>query len=120
MSTDDQADVAEFAIVLHAVRERMPFEPTEAERAVIAEHFDYLQALARRGVVRLAGRCLDGGFGIVLLRVESIDGSGGEDEARAIAANDPAVHAGVMTAEVRPFRIALEAEDHDGGVRTQD
>jgi len=78
--------------------------PTAAEAATTKAHFDYLQALTRRGVVHLAARTLTADettFGIVILSVES------EDEARRIVREDPAVRDGVMHAELFPCRVAL-------------
>ena len=78
--------------------------PTPDEERVVGEHFAYLQDLTARGVVKLAGRTLTTGaetFGICIL--EATD----EAAARGVMAGDPAVSAGVMTAELFPFRIAL-------------
>jgi uncharacterized protein YciI len=77
--------------------------PTPEERAAIAAHFAYLQELAAAGVVLLFGRTQTTGpetFGIVIFRAESADA------AHRIMADDPAVQARVMRAEVFPFRIA--------------
>jgi uncharacterized protein YciI len=78
--------------------------PTETEARVVAEHFQYLQDLTRRGVVLLAGRTLtadDDAFGIVVLEAES------EAAAGHLMACDPAVAQGVMRARLWPFRVAL-------------
>jgi uncharacterized protein YciI len=77
---------------------------TPDETAIVSRHYDYLSALADRAVVVLAGRTLttdERSFGIVIFRAES------DDEARSIVENDPAVKAGVMRAELYPYRIAL-------------
>ena len=77
--------------------------PTPEERAAIAAHLAYLQELAAAGVVLLFGRTQTSGpetFGIVIFRAESADAAHG------IMADDPAVQARVMRAEVFPFRIA--------------
>lgn len=78
--------------------------PTPEETASISHHFDYLSRLTDQGVVMLAGRALttdERSFGIVIFRAES------DDDARSIMESDPAVKAGVMRAELYPFRIAL-------------
>jgi len=78
--------------------------PTPEEAAIVSQHFDYLSALVQSAVVVLAGRTLttdERSFGIVILRAES------DDDARSIMENDPAVKAGVMRAELYPYRIAL-------------
>ncbi len=78
---------------------------TEAERNTVAAHFEYLQGLADRGVVRIAGRTLDTGeqtIGLVVFMAEF------ETQARRLVDEDPAVRESVMTAELFPFRIAIE------------
>jgi uncharacterized protein YciI len=78
--------------------------PTPEEAEVVSEHFAYLQQLAEKGVVVLAGRTLttdESSFGIVILRADS------EEAARNVVDNDPAVERQVMRAELFPFRIAL-------------
>jgi len=85
--------------------------PTEREQEVVEKHFAYLQDLTERGVLLLAGRTLARGadaFGICVLRAD------GEETARAIMENDPAVKHGVMTARLFPFRIALLARATPG------
>ena len=42
-------------IFLRAVREEMPFEPTEEEERIAGEHFAYLQQLRAAGKLLLAG-----------------------------------------------------------------
>jgi uncharacterized protein YciI len=90
-------------VVLRPTREEMAFEPTEAESSIISDHYDYLVRLRDQGKLVVAGPSAVAGdtIGIGVLDVASAD------EARAIVAADPAVTAGVMTAEIRPFRIAV-------------
>ena len=76
---------------------------TAVEREAVAAHFAYLQQLAATDIVLLFGRTQTtdaSTFGIVIYR------AGSPDEARQIMADDPVVQAGVMRAEVFPFRIA--------------
>jgi len=76
---------------------------TAEEREAVAEHLAYLQRLAAAGVVLLFGRTQTtdaSTFGIVIYRAASLD------EARQVMAHDPAVRAGVMRADVFPFRVA--------------
>ena len=78
--------------------------PTPEEAAIVSRHFDYLSGLADRAVVVLAGRTMTTdrrSFGIIIFRAES------DDDARSIVEGDPAVKAGVMRAELYPFRVAL-------------
>lgn len=83
--------------------------PTDDEARAVARHFDYLRGLCEQGVVLLAGRTQTtdpGTIGLVVF--QSID----DESARRLAAADPAVAAGVMTADVRPFGIALPERRH--------
>ena len=78
--------------------------PTPDEAAIVSQHFDYLSGLVDQAVVVLAGRTLttdECSFGIVIFRAES------DEDARSVVQNDPAVKAGVMRAELYPYRIAL-------------
>jgi uncharacterized protein YciI len=76
--------------------------PTEAEQAVVAEHFAYLQDLNAQGVIILVGRTLntdENTMGLAIFRAES------EDAARQIMNADPAVKKSLMT--LYPFKVSL-------------
>jgi uncharacterized protein YciI len=78
--------------------------PTAAEAGIISRHFEYLQRLTEAGVMILVGRTLttdERTFGIAIFEAAS------DAEAQRIMADDPAVSAGVMRAELFPFRIPL-------------
>ena len=96
----------QFAYVLRLVpRLREEKNWTEADNAAVGRHFRRLQQLHKEGKVVLAGKTLDdadeGQFGVVILEVSS------EQEARRIMEEDDAVRAGIMTARLFPFRVAL-------------
>jgi uncharacterized protein YciI len=74
---------------------------TPGEEAVVEEHFAHLQRLLAEGRLILAGPCLDGAFGVVILEATS------EEEATTLMRADPAVREGVMTAELHAFRVSL-------------
>jgi uncharacterized protein len=75
---------------------------TEEESAVMREHFAYLKAALDAGRLVLAGPATDGLFpGIVVFEAED------EDAARVFMENDPSVRAGVMLAELHPYRVSL-------------
>jgi uncharacterized protein len=97
--------MAQFLYRIQPVRAALLSQgPTADEEAVIAEHFEYLMRLAEEGTLILAGRTLNtdrSSFGIVLLDSES------EEKARELMMEDPAVTAGVFTAELFPFRISI-------------
>lgn len=78
---------------------------TEAENAVIARHFERLAQAAKSGQLILAGRTLEpltATFGLVIFEAES------EAVARAFMQSDPAVEAGLMTATLHPYTVALQ------------
>jgi uncharacterized protein YciI len=77
-------------------------DQTEEESAVVGRHFQYLNGLLDEGRLIIAGPCIDGkGPGIIVF--EAAD----EDGARATMEADPAVVAGVFSAELHPFRASL-------------
>ncbi|MHB8107087.1 MAG: YciI family protein [Candidatus Cryosericum sp.] len=94
--------VATWICLLHLARPEAVSSPTEEESAAIDCHFARLRQACSTGAVRLAGPATDGAFGIVIF--EATD----EAAADSFMAEDPAVRAGVMTAELHPFRISLE------------
>lgn len=90
-------------VVLRPARDEMPFDPTAEESRIVGEHYAYLQALRAEGRLVLAGpSALPGDtFGLGVFDQEN------RAEVEAIVAQDPAVRSGIMTAEIRPFRIAV-------------
>lgn len=78
--------------------------PTPEEADTVSRHFERLKDLTEKGVMILAGRTLNtdvSSFGICIFEAED------ESAARKIMETDPAVVAGVMRAELFPYRIAL-------------
>lgn len=78
---------------------------TEADNGIVAEHFGYLQKLLAEGNLILAGRTLNelsNSMGIAIFRANS------EEEARSIMESDPAVQQGIMTAELYPYKVAVQ------------
>lgn len=94
--------MAEWIYFLHAPREHFGSTMTAEEEAVFARHFEHLQGLAADGVLILAGPTL-GAVNTGINVFEAPD----EDAARAIMEADPAIAAGVVTGELRPFRVSL-------------
>lgn len=81
--------------------------PTATEENAINEHFLYLQNLTRMGVAILVGRTLNtdsSAFGSVIFQAET------HSDAKEIMSKDPAVLAGVMAAELFPYKIVMRAE----------
>jgi uncharacterized protein YciI len=75
--------------------------PTAAETQAVDDHFDRLKKAFEEGTVHLAGPALDGEFGLVVFDADD------EDAARRFMTEDPAVQAGVMSAELHPFCMSL-------------
>jgi len=75
----------------------------EAERKLMEQHFVYWKAEFEKGVCLFGGPVLDprGVYGVLAIEAAS------EDEARAIAAADPSVKAGVNRIEVAEMRVAF-------------
>jgi uncharacterized protein YciI len=90
-------------VVLRPVREEMPFEPTEEESRIVSEHYEYLKRLRAEGRLVLAGpSALPGdSFGLGIFEQDD------RAVVEAIVAADPAVTGGIMTAEIRPYRISV-------------
>jgi uncharacterized protein YciI len=95
-------NVATWIYVVHLARPEAVSSPTEEESAAIDRHFAHLQQASSSGTVRLAGPATDGAFGLVIFEAED------ETAACSFMADDPAVRAGVITAELHPFRVSLE------------
>lgn len=89
---------------LVGTRPSWPHDMTDAERAVMSEHFTHLSKLLDEGKVLLAGPCFeDPPFGLVILATRDAD------EARALMVADPSVQAGLHTVVVTELRLSLWA-----------
>jgi uncharacterized protein YciI len=84
----------------------MVADATDEERAVVEEHFGYLQALKAAGILILAGRTQvdEGTWGITIFEAPD------EISARAVMETDPAVAAGVMSATLYPYAVAVSRD----------
>ena len=95
----------QFITILKPTRPGMLIDgSTSYEEQAVSEHFAYLEERTKTGVVLLAGRTLtedENTFGIVIFLAKGLD------DAKDLAANDPAILKGIMVAEVLPFRISL-------------
>lgn len=98
----------EFIYTLRARRPGLVIDgPSPEESPVIERHVRYLSELASDGTVILAGRTQnrdESSFGIVIVRAES------RKRAERVMSRDPAVEAGLMEAELYPFRVAVAAK----------
>lgn len=94
----------EYLVVYSPCRPSFAGDADERERAIVGEHFAYLTRALEAGRLVLAGRTRDEPpMGLGVFEAES------DEAARAFIASDPAVRAGVFSAEVRPYRVALLA-----------
>ena len=98
----------QFIYVLHLVPRLHDDKAwTEQDKAAVERHFNRLKDATKTGQVFLAGRTSESGdktFGIVIFEAAN------EEAARVFVNGDPAVIAGIMTAELHPFGIALQRE----------
>ncbi len=95
-------ETQEFVIMLKPPCPNFNETSTEEEQRVIDEHFSYLKDLLRNGILKLAGRCDDATFGLVILETESLE------TATQIMENDPAIKAGIFTGQIWRYHTALE------------
>ncbi|NML60560.1 hypothetical protein HHL21_05545 [Massilia sp. RP-1-19] len=78
---------------------------SDKDKAATSRHFERLKKATAAGKVILAGRTteqLDKTFGLVVFEAED------EKTARVFMETDPAVAAGVMTATLHPYSVALQ------------
>ena len=99
----------EFLYMIRPVRpEMLSGGPTDEEAAILGEHAAYVQQLAARNVVELAGRTQNAdetAFGIVVFEADD------DASARHIMDEDPAVKHGVMNASLFPYRVAFRSAE---------
>ncbi len=96
--------MTEWIYFLHPPRDNFAATMSPAEQEVFGRHFDHLQRLLAEGTLVLAGPTLGPvNTGIAVLRAPD------EEAARRIMEADPAIAEGVVSGELRPFRVALLA-----------
>jgi uncharacterized protein YciI len=100
-----QAALKQYIYVLHpAERLQQGGEWTDGDNAAVSAHFIRLQEATASGKVILAGKTDEPDavtFGIVVFEAAT------DSEAQEFMDTDPAVVAGVMTAELHPYTVAL-------------
>jgi uncharacterized protein len=105
-SEPDADKPKQFIYVLHLVSRLHDDKAwAEQDKAALGRHFNRFKAAIEAGQLILAGRTEEPGektFGIAIF--EAAD----ETAARKFMNEDPAVVGGLMTAELHPFRVALE------------
>ena len=94
--------MAQWLYRIAPARPGMVAAPTPEEQRIVAEHFRYLIGLRDSGVLILAGRTQEPEtFGITIFDADDADA------AHAVMNADPAVAAGVFTASLHPYAIAV-------------
>jgi len=94
--------MSDWIYFIHPPRERFIETITEAEADIMGVHRAHLAELHASGVLTLAGPTFGSvNTGIAVIRAED------EEAARAIMESDPAFTSGLMTAELRPMRVAF-------------
>jgi uncharacterized protein YciI len=83
-------------------------DSTPAEDALMDQHFAYWKDLNDKGICIFGGPVLDpkGVYGIIVVRATT------EDEARALAAGDPSVKAGLNKNDVAQMVVAFVPVHH--------
>ncbi|HVN93597.1 MAG TPA: YciI family protein [Terracidiphilus sp.] len=76
---------------------------TPAENALMSQHFVYWKDLNAKGVCIFGGPVLDpkGVYGIIVVRAATLD------EAKALAAGDPSVKAGLIKNDIAEMAVAF-------------
>ncbi len=99
----------QFIYVLHLVPRLYDDKAwTPEDKAAVAGHLANFKAAAQSGQLILAGRTMEPGdktFGIAIFEASD------EGAARKFMESDPAVSAGVMTAELHPFAVVLQRKN---------
>jgi uncharacterized protein YciI len=103
------AKAKQFVYVLHLVP-RLFSEAawTKGDQAVLARHLERFKHAIETGELILAGRTDESGdktFGVAIFEAPD------EKAARAFMESDPAVVAGLMTAELHPFMVVLQRKN---------
>jgi uncharacterized protein YciI len=91
----------EYAYIIHPPRTTFLDDATDAERQLVADHYEYLKSALAAGDLIFAGRCAHAKFGIVVFEAPD------ETSARRFMNDDPVVKAGLFPAEFHQFRTAL-------------
>jgi uncharacterized protein YciI len=99
----------QFIYVLHLVpRLYSDGNWTPEDNAAIGRHLERFKEAVKTGQLIMAGRTMEAGekgFGIAIFEADD------EAAARAFMDADPAVTAGIMTADVHPFAVVLQRKN---------
>jgi uncharacterized protein YciI len=76
---------------------------TTEERAVMDRHLAYIDELAGKGKVIIAGAATDGSVGILVFQ------AGSAEEAQQILDDDPVANSGIGQLELHPFWVGIHS-----------
>lgn len=94
-------EITHYLVIIRPPRSNFAENMTSEEAKIMEKHFKYLQSLHEEKLLLLAGPCVDGAFGIIILNVKTLE------TAEELINKDPAVISNIMTPEIRPFRVSL-------------
>jgi uncharacterized protein YciI len=108
-TSETVAKPKQFIYVLHLVPRLYDDKNwTQEDKAALDRHFNRFKLAIKTGELILAGRTREPGdktFGIAIFEAKA------EAAARQFMESDPAVVAGLMTAELHPFAVALQRKN---------
>jgi uncharacterized protein YciI len=91
--------MTEFMYMFRPKRENFLQTMTPEEMTAFGGHAEYTKKLFAEGKVILMGACTDGACGTVIFKAASVE------DAQLIFDNDPAVMAGIVYAELHPYKV---------------
>lgn len=81
---------------------------TEKDEKIVSDHFKRLLQMKDNGQLILAGKTSDRDpVGVVIFNAKN------HEEAFKIMNDDPAIRKGIMSGELRPYRVALISEENN-------
>ncbi len=93
-----------FHVILHSPGRAWKPGVGFREQPGVMAHVEYMAGLLETGTLAFGGPYLDDSGGMALLRVDDLD------EAKAVAAADPSVQAGLLDWKVVPWLVAMAGE----------
>jgi uncharacterized protein YciI len=97
-------NMTEYIYLIHPFRHGFFDSPSVEEKTILDEHFNYLKHAAEKGIVLLAGPCMDDTFGLVVFRADN------DAAANAFMFSDPSVKQNIMVAELHPLHISIQGK----------
>lgn len=92
-------ELLHFVALAKPKRKNFLQEWTQEEKAIMAQHFAYVEKLQSEDKLILSGACLDGAFGMLIYKAES------QEAAFHMFENDPLTQSGIAETEFHPFSV---------------